>query len=76
MAKIEQRNKQLYETYSTYTDYKDGTVFVSHNGLDDNNRVSVVLSRYSFVLYLSNDEATAIANMLTDAVESRTKEEE
>lgn len=64
------------ESYSASLAYGDMShVFVSHNTETEKTRVNVIGSLFSATLYLTDDEAYLLAQMLTDAIKSRKESE-
>lgn len=80
MSNIQLSRLGMYETYNATAEIEGGTrytrAFVSHNGLENSTRLSIQAAQFGAVVHMSNEEALALAKMLTDAVESRTKDEE
>lgn len=62
------------ESYSASLAYGDTNhVFVSHNTNTEKTRMNVIGSLFSATVYLTDEEAYLLAQMLTDAVKSRKK---
>ena len=77
MSDIQHSRLGVYETYNATAEIEGHTrAFVSYNGLDSSTRLSIQAAQFGAVVHMSNDEALALAKMLTDAVESRPPEEE
>lgn len=71
-SKFRTHEKSAGESYSASLAYGDMShVFVSHNTNTEKTRMNVIGSLFSATVYLTDEEAYLLAQMLTDAVKSR-----